>query len=64
MTAEESKAYLHKTQTWLKQQSYVDSYFFFGPLTTAAANGVNHNNLLINDDGSVKDIGWQYLSAA
>jgi len=64
LTAEESKAYLHKTQTWLKQQSFVDSYFFFGPLTTAAANGVNHNNLLINDDGSVKDIGWQYLSAA
>lgn len=64
LSADQSMAYLSKTQNWLKQQSYVDSYFFFGPLTTKAANGVNANNLLINDDGSVKPIGWQYKDSA
>lgn len=64
LTEQGSKDYLYKTQTWLKAQSYVDSYFFFGPLTTRAANGVNHNNLLITDDGAIKDIGHLYKSSA
>lgn len=54
--------YVGATQAWLKSQSFIDSYFYFGPETTAAMGGVSLNNQMINDDGSINALGYQYLN--
>lgn len=61
LSLEETQAYVAKTQNWLKSQSDVIAYFYFGPITPQAANGVNHNSLMITSAGDINDLGRQYL---
>lgn len=64
LSLEETRAFVAKTQAWLNQQDDVIAYFYFGPLTTWAAGGVNHNSLMISDDGNMNDLGRQYIGSA
>lgn len=56
--------YVAVTQNWLKSQSYVESYFYFGPVTSQALNGVNPANKMIDDGGAINALGWQYKNNA
>lgn len=64
LSLEETKAFVSKTQNWLNQQGDIIAYFYFGPLTSWAAGGVNPNSLMISDDGNMNGLGAQYLSSA
>lgn len=64
LSLEETKQFVAKTQTWLNTQDDVLAYFYFGPLTPQAANGVNHNSLMIDSAGNMNDLGRQYLGSA
>jgi len=63
LSKDEVHAYVAKTQNWLKAQSFVESYFYFGPITSGQMGGVNLNNQMINDGGAINDLGWQYLNS-
>lgn len=64
LSLEETQAYVAKTQNWLKQQNDIIAYFYFGPVTPQAANGVNHNSLMITSSGDINNLGRQYLGNA
>jgi len=62
LSLDETKAFVAKTQNWLKQQSDIVAYCYFGPVTPQAANGVNHNSLMIDSGSNINDLGRQYLA--
>lgn len=59
-----TQAFLGAVQAWAKTTEWLESYFYFGPETSAALNGVNPNNQMMSDAGVVNALGWQYLSSA